>query len=309
MNHRSISQQQAERYLNWHNIVSALERGHDHPQGSSRDVVLQRGEDTMLSRHAWIDGLGALVKTGLIYPNNPAKFDIPTIHGSVGLFDDKSGQFEASIDFGLVTKWKTAGDSLLAAKYLARPDSRNILIIGAGKVAHTLIEAYSALFPDAQFSVWNRTASKARSLVDSFPDMTITCVSYLSAAVAKADIISMCTMTHKPILDGSWLKPGQHIDLIGAYLPEMREVDDTAMKRASIFVDCFDTTVDHIGELIEPIKSGAIERADVIADFYDLKTDKFNRYDPEEITLHKNGGGAHLDLMTARYILDACPTE
>ena len=110
-------------------------------------------------------------------------------------------------------------------------------------------------------------------------------------------------MSETPLLRGQWLQPGQHIDLIGAYRPNMREADDAALQRASVFVDSFDTTVGHIGEIKIPLESGAITRAHLQADFYQL--DRFRRTSDQAITLFKNGGGAHLDLMTSRYILSA----
>ena len=101
---------------------------------------------------------------------------------------------------------------------------------------------------------------------------------------------------------GEWLQPGQHLDLIGAYRPDMREVDDEALTRARIFVDARATTIHHIGELKDPIARGVITEGDVVADFYDIAKGSFDRRDPSEITIAKNGGGAHLDLMTAAYI-------
>jgi ornithine cyclodeaminase len=124
----------------------------------------------------------------------------------------------------------------------------------------------------------------------------------LETAVRGADIVTSATMSTQPLIRGDWLQPGQHIDLIGAYRPDMRETDDAALKRARIFVDSFDTTIGHIGEINIPLESGAITRDDLIADYYDLA--RFTRESRDEITLFKNGGGAHLDLMTSRYILD-----
>ena len=117
-----------------------------------------------------------------------------------------------------------------------------------------------------------------------------------------ADIVTSATMTTEPILKGAWFQPGQHIDLIGAYRPDMREVDDAALQRSRIFVDSYATTMGHIGELKIPLASGAIKDDDVLADYYEL--DAFERQSDDDITLFKNGGGAHLDLMTSRYILD-----
>jgi ornithine cyclodeaminase len=112
-------------------------------------------------------------------------------------------------------------------------------------------------------------------------------------------------MSHEPLIKGDWLSPGTHLDLIGAYRPDMREADDNALTRARIFVDSRATTIGHIGELKDPIARGVISESDIVADFYDLAKGTYDRRHADEITLAKNGGGAHLDLMTAAYILAA----
>lgn len=285
--------------LDWIELTDAIAAGHNLPKAQITDSLISRGPDTMLSRAAWIDGLGLAVKTATVFPGNAAQGK-PMIGGSVSLFADEDGALEALIDFALVTRWKTAADSLLAARRLARPDSRRILIVGAGTVGRSLRSAYGALFPEAQFTVWNRSPEGAMAFQRDFPDTAI--ASDLQAAVGTADIITSATMSSEPIIRGDWLRPGQHIDLIGAYRADMREADDTALKRARIFVDSFDTTLDHIGELKTPIEEGTIARADILADFYGLAD--FARSSADDITLFKNGGGAHLDLMTSRYILD-----
>ncbi|WP_425039818.1 ornithine cyclodeaminase family protein [Primorskyibacter sp. S187A] len=291
---------EAETKLDWLALTEALKAGHKRPRAEIGDTFLYRGDDTILSRAAWIDGLGALVKTATIHPGN-ARFDLPTVNGAVSLFDNETGQLSAMVDFHLVTKWKTAGDSLLGALSLARPDSRRILVLGAGTVARALIEAYSAGFPGAEFTIWNRTASKAEALA---AEMGAQVAGDLEEAVRGADIITSATMTIEPILKGDWLQPGQHVDLIGAYRPDMREVDDTALRRARIFVDSRETTIGHIGEIEIPLQAGTITRNDLLASFYE--PDAMRRESADEITLFKNGGGAHLDLMVARYVLDAC---
>lgn len=291
---RIISFEQGDAALDWISLTDALAAGHDLPQAEVADSFLYRGDDTLLNRAAWIDGLGLAVKAATIFPANQG----PSVNGGVMLFSDRDGTLEAVIDFHLVTKWKTAGDSLLAARRLARKDSRKILIVGAGSVAASLREAYGAAFPDAQFSIWNRTIARAEELAEQ-TGMDV--ARDLEQAVTEADIITCATMSTTPVLRGAWLRPGQHVDLIGAYRPDMHEADDTALQRARVFVDSYETTLDHIGELKDPLARGAITRADVLADYYDL--DQFTRADAD-ITLFKNGGGAHLDLMTGRYILD-----
>ncbi|GLS85308.1 ornithine cyclodeaminase [Cypionkella aquatica] len=292
---------EAEALLSWQGLCAAIEAGHRLPKAKISDLLLLRGSDTMLDRAAWIDGLGALVKVANVVPGNAAR-GLPSIHGAVNLFNDTTGALEALVDFHLVTKWKTAGDSLLSASKLARKDSRNILLIGAGTVARSMVEAYSSLFPDARFSIWNRSPAGAEAMAAADP--RVTAVSDLEAAVRGADVICSATMSKAPLIKGAWLQPGQHIDLIGAYTPAMREADDAVMQRASVFVDARATTIHHIGELIDPIANGTITEADVKADFYDIAQGLYTRRSDDEITVAKNGGGAHLDLMTSAYILD-----
>ncbi|WP_372610654.1 ornithine cyclodeaminase family protein [Aquicoccus sp.] len=291
---------EGEKLLDWVGLTRAFEGGHKRPKAEIGDTFLYRDPDTLLSRAAWIDGMGIAVKSATIFPGNPVKGK-PMIGGAVNLYDDADGRFEAIVDFHLVTKWKTAGDSLLAAMKLARKDSRKVLIVGAGTVGRSLREAYGAGFPGAEFTVWNRTRENAEKMAAEYPGMRV--ADDLEAAVAEADIVTSATMSTDPLLRGEWFRPGQHIDLIGAYRPDMREVDDAALQRARVFVDSFDTTVGHIGEIRIPLESGAVRRADLVADYYEME--KFTRNSEDEITLFKNGGGAHLDLMTSRYILDA----
>jgi ornithine cyclodeaminase len=292
---------EAEALMDWAGLVAAFEAGHRLPRAEINDLFLYRGKDTLLNRAAWIDGLAQLVKVAVIMPDNPAR-GLPTINGVVNLFDDQTGVLSALVDFHLVTKWKTAGDSLLAASRLARRDSRNILLVGAGNVARSMVQAYASLFPEARFTVWNRSPAAALAMAQ---DPRVRVADDLEAAVKQADIICTATMSKTPVVKGAWLQPGQHLDLIGAYTPHMREVDDAAMTRARVFVDSRATTIHHIGELRDPIASGAITEAEVIADYYDLDKGGFTRRSDDEITIAKNGGGAHLDLMTAAYIQSA----
>jgi ornithine cyclodeaminase len=284
---------EAEKLLSWAGLMDAFEAGHRLPKPDIKDLFVYRGGDTILDRATWIDGLGALVKVATVVPGNAAR-GLPTIHGAVTLYDDVTGELTALVDFHLVTKWKTAGDSLLSARRLARKDAKKFLLVGAGTVAKSMVEAYSSAFPDARFTVWSRSHASAAA-------MGLPVAEDLERAVKEADVICTATMATAPLILGDWLQPGQHLDLIGAYKPGMREVDDTAMARARLFVDNRSTTIHHIGELMDPIKSGAITEDHVIADFYDDPA-RYARQSDDEITIAKNGGGAHLDLMTATYI-------
>jgi ornithine cyclodeaminase len=285
--------------LDWHRMTAALLDGHREAEPLIADMLVRRGDDVMLTRKGWIAGRGVAVKAVSVFPGNPAR-GLPSVQGLVALFDDATGAPEAVIEARLVTRWKTAADSVLGARLLARAGSERLLIVGAGVVAASLVEAYRAIFPGIRVAIWNRTADRARTLAESHgaefaPD--------LEAAMARADIISSATMTAAPLIPGAWLRPGQHLDLIGAYTPQMRETDDEAMRRARVFVDCRETTLDHIGELMMPLASGALRRSDILGDFRDLAAGRAGRRGAEEITLFKNGGGAHLDLLASREIL------
>ena len=291
---------EAEAYLTWPGLCAALEAGHRLPRAELADTMLHRRDDVLLTRNAWIDGMGLAVKSATVFPGNAA-VGRPTVNGAVNLYADQTGELEAIVDFHLVTRWKTAGDSLLAASHLARPESRVILLVGAGTVARSMVDAYRTRFPGAGFQVWNRSPLAARRMAAEVAG--VKAVTDLAAAVAGADIICTATMATEPLIRGDWLKPGTHLDLIGAYRPDMREVDDEALRRARIFVDARATTIHHIGELKDPIARGVITEADVLGDFYDLASGGFRRTTRDEITIAKNGGGAHLDLMVARHVL------
>ncbi|MEL6209344.1 MAG: ornithine cyclodeaminase, partial [Pseudomonadota bacterium] len=181
----------AEAHLDWIDLTEAFVAGHTLPRADMRDSFATRGADTILTRTAVIDGMGSLVKAATVFPGNaPA----PTINGGVMLFSDDDGTLEAVLDFHLLTKWKTAASSLLAARHLAPPQVKRILIVGAGAVAASMIAAYRAQFGDVPIDIWNRTPGRARRLLG--PGVTL--VDDLQFAVARADIICTATMAKAP---------------------------------------------------------------------------------------------------------------
>jgi ornithine cyclodeaminase len=161
-----------EAVLEWLSVARAIEEGHRRGAPLLEDVILRRGPDTLLNRSAWIEGLGIAVKAATIFPGNAAR-GLPTIDGAVNLMSDRDGAIEAILDFRLVTKWKTAADSLLGALKLARADSREVLVVGAGTVARSLLAAYRAGFPAARFTVWSRSEASAQALAAERPDVAV----------------------------------------------------------------------------------------------------------------------------------------
>ncbi|MCL4165756.1 UNVERIFIED_CONTAM: hypothetical protein GTU68_014735 [Idotea baltica] len=179
-------------------------------------------------------------------------------------------------------------------------------MVGAGNMARPLIEAHLAARPALeQVLIWNRTPGRANSLATELQNrigIAVEAVAELDAALPQADIISSATMSEEPVIKGALLSEGTHLDLVGAYTPAMREADDVALTRARLFADSFDTTLDHIGEYRIPLQNGVIQREDVLADFYALVGGVEGRISDADITLFKNGGGAHLDLMISHHL-------
>ena len=301
---RLIGAEEIDAALSWPGLLDAMAAGHRLPRASIADLHFQMGDsNSLLNRAAWIPGLGSGLKTVSVFPGNarcePA---LPTVQGVFVLYEDGTGIVRAVIDGAAVTRWKTVADSLLGARRLAPPAPRTLLLIGAGTISQTLARAYPQVFPSLEnILVWNRTRAGAEKLARQVGGEV---ADDLAAAVSKADIVSCATISTAPVLQGNWLKGGTHVDLIGAFTPSMREADDEVMRRGRLFVDARETTVGEIGELMIPMRGGVITEADVLGDHYDLEAGAPGRTSGEQITVFKNGGGAHLDLMTAHHIME-----
>ena len=224
------------------------------------------------------------------------------------LFDGENGRPLASLDGTELTYWKTAADSALGTRFLAREDSRALCMIGAGAQAPHLIRAHCSVRPSIErVTIWNRTHAKAEALAAAAPvdRVTFQASTDIEAACRDADIITAATAAEAPLVLGAWLRPGQHLDLVGGYKPEMREADSDAFERARVFVDARETTVGICGDLLEPIREGRFSADRIEGDLFDLCRNGLpSPRAADDITLFKNGGGGHLDLMTASYYRD-----
>lgn len=298
-----IAQDRIDAVLTWPALVDALDAGHRLGRGQTHDVLLEEGQDILLSRTAWKAGYGIGIKTVTGFFGNPARTPpLPSVQGVFVLFDHDDGRPLAVIDGAGITGWKTAADSALGSRYLSRPDARCLLMVGAGALARPLIQAHRSVRPAIEKVLcWNRTPARAEALAAELgaEGVAVEVAGDLASAVARADIVSTATRTEQPVIQGASLRPGTHLDLVGAFTASMREADDEALRRGRLFVDARETTVDHIGELTIPIARGVIGRDDVVADLYDLAAGFSWQRAPDDITIYKNGGGAHLDLMTA----------
>lgn len=296
--------------LDYPSLIEALAAAHRDGGMPGTDIVISQepagGENKFVSLVGWERDDVIAVKLVGVFPGN-LSLQPPqaSIQGLVCVFDARTGTPRLVADGEAMTFRKTAADSALGTRLLARADARTLLVVGAGGLAPHMIAAHRAARPGIErVLIWNRTHSRAQALAATYADadIIVDAVSDLDAAVTEADVISCVTMTEKPLVRGALLKPGAHVDLVGAYMPNMRETDDDAMRRGSLFVDTRNDMT-NTGELVLPIDAGVIQWSDVKADFFDLcKGTHAGRQSEDEITLCKNVGGAHLDLFTARFL-------
>lgn len=270
------------------------------------------GDDILFLRSAWQRGraLGTKVITG--FWNNPNTNGHPAVHAIYCLFDGDDGRPLAVLDGTALTLRKTAADSALGARHLARNDVEHMLMVGAGAMAPHLIMAHKAVRPSIRkISVWNRTREKADAVIEALRGqqmligVSLEATDDLADAASRADLISCATGSSSPVIMGEWLQPGTHLDLVGAYKSDMREADDEAIRRSSIFVNARQSNIELIGEIAIPLATGIITEDQILADHVDLARGEHpGRTNHDEITLFKNGGGGHLDLMTARFVVE-----
>jgi alanine dehydrogenase len=303
--------------LSFTTLVDELAAMHRDPIGLVDEMLMESRDANDNVSHFFIrtgwqpeKAVGAKVIT--VFPRNNQQREWPSIQAVYILFEGVNGTPIACLDGTALTWIKTATDSALGSRLLSRENIETMLMIGAGQMAPHLVSAHCAVRPSLkQVHIWNRTRDKAAALCASlaakFPQIEFAPVSEIEAGAREADLICSAIGCEAPIIQGAWLKPGTHVDLIGAYTPAMREADDECLRRGSLFVDARETTLHHIGELMIPLASGVISEQDVLADLSDLCQQRHaGRQSEAEITLFKNGGGGHLDLMCARILHQHC---
>jgi len=261
---------------------------------------------TLLLMPAWRNGSYLGVKVVTVSPHNSLN-DIPSIGGSYSLFDAQNGELKALMDAPALTAKRTAAASALASRFLSKKSSESLLVIGTGVLAPELVRAHVAVRPITRVQVWGRNSQKAKTLADSLLNewgIGAEPVDSLEKAASQADIISCATLSQDPLIRGSWLQPGQHVDLVGSYLPDMREADDVVISRCSLFVDTLEMAPVESGDLAIPIKNGVISRDDIQADLFGLcRGSHSGRTSDQEITCFKSVGLALEDLAAAEYLV------
>jgi alanine dehydrogenase len=263
-------------------------------------------EATLLLMPAWLPGRYFGVKMVSVFPDN-GKRGLPAIFGSYLLSSGSTGELLTILDGGELTARRTAAASALASRYLSRKASSTLLVVGTGRLSANLIEAHAAVRPITNVLVWGRDKTKAQEIADRMGSvgLSISVTDDLASAAATADIISCCTLSEHPLIEGKWLKPGAHLDLIGAFKPSMRESDDEAVRRSRIYVDTRAGALAEGGDLIQPIRAGIISADDIVADLPDLAGGiAKGRESESEITLFKSVGASIEDLAGAIFALE-----
>jgi alanine dehydrogenase len=291
-------------------LIDALERAfrsefHSPPRqhytvGSSAD-----GDHFLLTMPAWHADRCIGIKLATVFPGN-SRHGQPAVHAVYALFSGTDGSPIATLDGTELTRRRTAAASVLAARFLARPEASRLLMVGTGALAPHIIETYMAARPITAVRVWGRSSRRAQAVAATFAgrSIDIEAIDNLEAGVRWADIISCATLATAPLVNGAWLAPGQHLDLIGSFTPEMREVDDEALARSRIYVDTRAGALAESGELVQALTSGLITAADIHGDLAALTRGTVSGRDSAgEITLFKSVGCAIEDLAAAELAL------
>jgi ornithine cyclodeaminase len=270
---------------------------------------------TLLLMPAWQAGARLGVKLVTVAPNNPAK-RLPSVHSVFLLFDAVTGVPLALLDGEELTLRRTAAASALASCYLSRSDSETLLMVGTGSLAPYLAEAHCAVRPIRRLLVWGRTPQRAEQLVQQLSanawatNIEMAATVDLATATAAADIISCATTSTVPIVRGADVRPGTHLDLVGGFKPNMREADDDALARATVFVDTFAGALAEAGDLVQPLANGRLQRASIVAELADLCGQHHaGRTSREEITVFKSVGTAIEDLCAANLAWEQAPAS
>jgi ornithine cyclodeaminase len=304
LHHYSASDVEAA--LDYPRLIEALGEafrrgGEAMPVRQSYEVGLTGQPSHLLTMPAWERGKALGVKLVTAFPQNAAR-GLGAISSIYVLFDGETGQPRALVDGEALTNRRTAAASALASRYLSRPDSRTLLLVGTGHVAAHLPAAHRAVRPIDKVLVWGRHPQRALALAGALARQGFDAapVTDLPAALARADIVSCATTSREPLVMGRDLKAGTHLDLVGAFTPQMRESDDEVLLRSRVFVDTYAGALAEAGDLLQPIASGRWQAEAICGDLQELTGGaRPGRLAADEITLFKSVGAAIEDLAAA----------
>ena len=306
-----FDKEKTENTLNYPDLIEEIRQGFiNPPEVPSRlhyhfDNPVNNTENTLLFMPAWKIGKNIGVKLLTVAPQNQ-QYNLGSIQGIYILFNAITGVTEAIIDAKTLTNWRTACTSALASMFLSREDSETLLMVGTGDLAPYLVKAHASIRSIKNVLIWGRNRSKANQLKESLSNdkFSVKTVESIQEGIDKADIISCATLSSNPLIKGGLLKQGQHLDMVGAFKPTLREADDEVLKRADIYVDHLEIAVIETGDLAIPIREGNLKITDIKGDLFELcKKETEGRIDMNTITMFKSVGHALEDFVAARLVI------
>jgi len=287
-------------------LRKAFSTGIDVPQRTNYEVDIPDGTPgTLLLMPAWQPGSGLGVKIATVFPDN-AQLGKPVVFSSYLLMSAETGIPVAMLDGTELTLRRTAAASALASSFLSREDANSLLMVGTGNLAPHLIAAHATVRSIREVRIWGRRMDAARQLAETLADaeFSVTVAEDLESAAREADIISCATLATEPLIVGEWLSAGQHIDLVGAFRPNMCEVDEAAIVRADVYVDTRAGAISEAGEIVQAMRSGALSKADIKGELAELAEGSVSgRGNDDVITLFKSVGSALEDLAAAELVM------
>ena len=282
-------------------LRAAFVAGAEAPLRHSHRLAFPGAADaTLLLMPAWRGRSALGVKIVTVFPEN-GRLGLNAVTSTYLLCDGATGRPLALIDGNELTGRRTAAASALAGTFLARADAETLLIVGAGHIASMLAPAWRAVRPIARVLVWNLRPARAEALAAALREqgLAASATADLEGAVRQADIVSCATLATAPLVRGGWLREGTHLDLVGGYLPSMREADDAAVRRARVFIDS-EAALTEAGDLTQPIANGVLAPGAIAGTLTTLcRGEAAGRRSAEEITLFKSVGTALEDLAAA----------
>lgn len=286
-------------------VIDALERAFADPvlpEAPQRSRVEVLGGELLLMPAAGRPGVG--VKLVTLNPSNPGR-DLPIVQGAYVLFDPETLSPEAIVDGTALTNVRTAAVSGLATRHLARPEASRLVLFGAGATANAHLDAMLAVRDFRRVRVVSRSDGPARALAGRASAAGLDGALAGPEAVAEADVVCTCTTSERPVFDGTLLPSGAHVNAIGAYRPDMRELDEETIARARVAVETREAALAEAGDLLIPLRSGRIGPNHIVADLGEVVRGATVRRGPEDVTVFKSVGIAPEDLIVARAALDA----
>lgn len=253
-------------------------------------------------KQAQVVGIKALT----LYPSNPSK-NIPAIQGFISLFDANTGTLMALVDAASITAIRTAAASGVATQYLAKADASCLALIGTGPQAESHFHAMLSVRPIKRVKIWSRNFEKARALAKRIcqsSQLSVEAEENIHAAIEDADIICTLTGSSVPLINGQCLKPGAHLNLIGAHSAVTREVDTGTIRRSRVFVEHKSAAFKEAGDLLIPMRENAIQESHVLGELAQvILGDVVGRENDADITCYKSLGNASQDLAAAVTVL------